>query len=155
MISSACPLCFSHLLNYKDIYKRCPNCSYIRKINDMITMQELNPHNYPTTPEIDTNLAILLERINKVRDAYNIPMIVTSGLRSEADQMRINPKAPHSNHKIGAAVDIFDKDAALYNWCKANEVLLVEIGLWMEERQGEWQHFQIFPPKSQHRWFSP
>jgi len=121
----------------------------------MITAKELNPHSYPTTPEQDANLAILLERMNKVRAAYGKPMKVTSGLRSTADQQRINPSAPKSKHLMGAACDIADKDAALYNWCRANESLLAEIGLWMEERQGGWQHFQIFPPKSGRRFFNP
>lgn len=120
-----------------------------------ISINELNPHGYELTPEIEANLAILLERINKVRDAYDVPMIVTSGLRSHADQQRINPSAPKSNHLTGSAVDILDRDGKLYDWCKANEALLESIGLWMEERQGPWQHFQIKPPVSGHRWFIP
>lgn len=120
-----------------------------------ISMNELNPHGYELTPEIKANLDILFERINKVRDAYGKPMIVTSGLRSDADQARINPSAPKSNHLTGSAVDISDPDGSIYDWCKANESILAEIGLWMEERMGGWQHFQIWPPKSGHRWFFP
>ena len=52
----------------------------------MISLLELNSHGYPTTPEIDKNLATLLERLNKVREGYGIPMTVTSGLRSDAQQ---------------------------------------------------------------------
>lgn len=121
----------------------------------MISAQELNPHNYPTTNEQSTNLAALLVAINKIRTAWGKPMIVTSGLRSEVDQQRINPKAPKSNHLIGAAVDIADADGSLNAWCKANESELVAAGLWCEERMGSWQHFQIYPPHSEHRWFYP
>jgi len=121
----------------------------------MISLSELNPHAYATTSEQDANLAILLERINKVRTAWGKPMTVTSGLRSEADQQRINPSAPRSKHLLGCAVDIADGDGSLSTWCKANEALLAGVGLWMEERQGGWQHFQTMPPASGHLWFKP
>lgn len=122
----------------------------------MISMQELNPHNYPTTPEIDTNLNKLYEVMNKVRDAYGKPMIVNSGLRSMEDQMRINPSAPKSKHLIGAACDIADSSGELYDWCKANEQTLKDCGVAaLEERRGGWQHFQILPVVSGHFWFIP
>lgn len=121
----------------------------------MISAQELNPHAYPTTDEQAANLAILLIRINTVRSEWGKPMIVTSGLRTPADQARINPSAPNSKHLHGQAVDIADPDGSLYAWTKANEELLVNTQLWCEERQGGWQHFQIVPPASGNRWFYP
>lgn len=121
----------------------------------MITAHELNPHGYVPTDEQSQNLAELLKRINEVRTAYGKPLTVTSGLRSASDQQRINPGAPRSYHLLGAAADISDPDGALYAWCKANEPLLERVGLWLEERQGAWQHFQIYPPRSGHRWFLP
>lgn len=125
----------------------------------MITMKELNPHNYSTTPEIEANLQVLFERINKVRTAYSKPMIVTSGLRSGAQQQDLIAKgistATKSNHLTGRAVDIYDVTGELYDWTRANQKLMEEIGLWMEERQGPWQHYQIVPPKSGKRWFKP
>jgi len=123
----------------------------------MITMKEINPHNYPTTPEIDANLVILLDRINQVRTAYAVPMIVTSGLRSQADQQRINPSAPKSNHLKGAAIDIADADRKLTNWIKANIPLMEQIGLWFEDfdHTKTWVHAQIVPPKSGNRIFIP
>lgn len=123
----------------------------------MISAKELNAHGYATTPEQDANLATLLERMNKVRAAYARPMVVSSGLRSEADQARINPKAPKSRHLTGQACDIADPQGELQAWCLANEALLAEIGLWMEDfayTKG-WAHFQVVPPKSGHRWFVP
>jgi uncharacterized protein YcbK (DUF882 family) len=125
----------------------------------MLTLKEINPHNYDVTPEISNNLNILLERMNKVRTVWAKPMIVTSGLRSQADQQRINPKASKSKHLIGAAVDIYDPKGELHDWCKANEELLRGIGLWLENRQGNWQHFQILPFGSYKPtgtiWFNP
>ena len=123
----------------------------------MISASELNPHGYETTPEIDANLALLLERMNQVRTAWAQPMIVTSGLRSEADQERINPSAPQSKHLVGAACDILDKDRSLTAWVKANLSLMEEIGLWMEDFDSTptWVHFQCLPPGSGHRVFVP
>lgn len=125
----------------------------------MISLKELNINNYPTTPEIDANLETLLTRLNCVRMAYGKPMSITSGLRSIERQNALieagKSNAVHSKHLIGAAADIFDPDGSFYDWCKDNETLLEKTGLWCEERQGPWQHLQIFPPASGHRWFSP
>lgn len=122
----------------------------------MITLKELNPHGYPTTPEIDINLQNLLAAVNEIRAAWGNPMTVTSGLRSQADQQRINPKAPKSNHLMGAAVDISDPNLELTKFLKANNSRrLVDAGLWCEEGNTNWVHFQIVPPKSGNRWFKP
>lgn len=125
----------------------------------MISLKELNPHNYPTTPEIDVNLSTLLTRINLIRTAYGVPMVVTSGLRDQTQQQQLiadgKSNAIKSNHLLGAAVDIYDPDAKLNTWCKENISLLEKCELWCEERQGTWQHFQIFAPHSGHRFFNP
>lgn len=120
----------------------------------MITLSELNPHKYDTTPQIDSNLQTLLLRINIIRVEYDKPMIVTSGLRSQADQARINPSAPKSKHLVGAAVDIADTGSLLI-FLKENPDVLEQAQLWCEEGNVGWIHFQIFPPKSGRRWFLP
>lgn len=126
-----------------------------------ISLQELNQHNYPTTPEIDVNLNDLLVKINQVRQAYNIPMIVTSGLRSEAQQQQLiadgKSNAPKSHHLTGEAVDIQDLDGKLKAWVTRNLDLMEQIGLWMEDFNSTptWTHFQIVPPKSGNRIFIP
>ena len=125
----------------------------------MISLKELNPHNYPTTDEIDANLNTLLERLNRIREAYGIPMTITSGLRDAAQQEALiaagKSNAPKSKHLIGCAADIADADGKFYDWCKANEALLEEVGLWCEARMGGWQHLQSLAPKSGKRWFIP
>lgn len=123
----------------------------------MIKLQELNPHSYPTDKEVDNNLKILLERMNKVRTLWNKPMTVTSGLRSQADQARINPNAPKSNHLLGAACDISDPKKELATWIKANIDEMAKIGLWFEDFDSTptWVHFQIYPPRSGKRIFKP
>lgn len=123
----------------------------------MITAEELNPHHYLITPgsDISKNLGVLHERINKVRTAWGKPMVVTSGLRSAADQARINPKAPKSNHLTGSAVDIGDPDGTLYAWTLSHLALMKEIGLWIEQGTHGWVHYQIVPPRSGNRVFIP
>jgi uncharacterized protein YcbK (DUF882 family) len=125
----------------------------------MITLKELNPHGYETTPEIDANLSTLKDRLERLQLAYNKPFLITSGLRSMEQQKSLisqgKSNAPKSKHLIGAAADILDRGGKLYDFCKANPKLLESIGLWCEERMGPWQHMQILPPKSGKRWFFP
>jgi hypothetical protein len=122
-----------------------------------ITAKELNPHGYKPSPEVEKNLAILLDRMNSVRSAYGKPMIITSGLRSEADQARINPSASKSKHLTGQACDVQDTDGKLAEWIKANMKLMEAIGLWFEDfdHTHGWCHCQIVPPKSGKRVFTP
>lgn len=125
----------------------------------MFKLKDFNPHNYPITPDLQKNLEILTIRISRIEMVYGKPLTITSGLRSEEQQQSLisqgKSNATHSKHLLGQAADIGDTSGALYDWCKANEKLLAEIELWMEERQGGWQHFQIVPPKSGKRWFFP
>ncbi len=126
----------------------------------MISLKELNPHGYPTTPEIDANLQILLTRLNAVRSAYGKPMTITSGLRSNAQQQGLieagKSNAVHSKHLSGQAADIAD-DGKLKAWVMVNLALIEEIGLWMEafESTPTWVHMQIIAPKSGKRFFIP
>lgn len=112
------------------------------------------------------NLLILLERINKVRTAWNKPMTVTSGFRTMEHHLEIYAKKGikdpkkipmKSKHLYGEAVDIYDPKQELQRWCKKNEQLLIDVGLWMEDFSAtpNWCHFQILPPKSGKRWFLP
>lgn len=127
----------------------------------MISLQELNPHNYPTDYNINYNLAILLERLNKVRQAWGKPMTVTSGLRSQDQQNALiasgKSNAPKSKHLTGQAADIYDPNGELKQWVMANMNLMEQIGFWFEafESTPTWIHFQIIPPASGKRIFIP
>ena len=126
-----------------------------------ISLAELNPHGYPTDPEIDKNLMILLDRINQVRNVYGSPMTVTSGLRSDDQQKALiavgKSTATKSNHLTGSAVDILDENRNLTAWVKANMSLMEQIGMWFEDFDHTpcCVHFQILPPKSGNRVFIP
>lgn len=127
----------------------------------MISLEELNSHKYPTTPQIDANLNTLLERINVIRTSYDTPMIVTSGLRDTAQQQALiaagKSNAPKSHHLTGEACDIQDLDGKLRDWVKDNMDLMESIGFWFEDfdHTPGWVHFQIVPPASGKRVFIP
>ncbi len=124
----------------------------------MITRKETNPNGYIETPEISMNLNVLEDRLNKLILSFGAPIyIITSGLRSEADQARINPNAPQSKHLIGGAADVSCKHGALKNWVINNSEALKHVQLWCEDPgfTSTWVHFQIFPPKSGKRFFIP
>jgi hypothetical protein len=107
--------------------------------------------------DIQNNLMTLLEKINKVREAYGNPMTVTSGLRSQADQTRINPSAPKSNHLKGLACDIYDEDGSLMLWILDNLILMKQLGFYFEDFRWtkNWIHFQCIAPASGKRIFIP
>lgn len=127
----------------------------------MISLHELNPHEYPTDEETKENLETLLLRMNKIREIWAKPMIITSGLRNKEHQLKLIvkgvSKATKSNHLIGAACDVKDADGSLGEWCLENVKTLEEVGLWCEHPNHTkgWVHFQIVPPRSGKRFFIP
>lgn len=114
---------------------------------------------------IQDNLLILLDKMTKLEEYYGEPLVVTSGLRTKEDQLRIykaknipENKIPWgSQHLKGAAVDISDPSKELANWCHKNIDRLEELGLYCEDTSAtlNWVHFQIYPPKSGNRFFKP
>ena len=135
----------------------------------MIVLYELLGHGIEfddLDSETQSNLMELLNRINKVREAWGKPMFVTSGYRTLAHHLEIYAakgitdikRIPmKSNHLFGRAVDISDRNREMQKWCIDNEQLLATIGLWMESfnATATWVHFQINPPDSGKRWFNP
>lgn len=111
------------------------------------------------------NLQKLLDKVNVIREAWGKPMTVTSGYRSMQDHLRIysekgitdKSKIPMaSKHLSGLAVDISDPKLELTAWLKSDGAeLLVSTGLYCEEGNRNWVHFQCEPPKSGNRWFLP
>lgn len=118
------------------------------------------------TPQIRSNLAVLLAKINLIEKEYGKPFFITSGLRSMEDHLRIykqkgitDPaKIPmQSKHLFGQAVDVSDPKQELKKWCLENIVLLEKAGLWCEDfsTTSNWIHFQIVAPSSKKRFFLP
>jgi hypothetical protein len=65
--------------------------------------------------------------------------------------------APQSNHKQGKAVDLYDPDEMLDQWCLRHLQDLVKCGIWIESpgKTLHWCHMQNVPPKSGNRVFLP
>ncbi len=119
-------------------------------------------------PNHQANLLILLEKVNKIRNLYNVPMTITSGYRSPGDQIRIYKekmgdkfdisKIPmKSKHLVGSACDIHDPDKKLQGWILNNIKVFEDLGLYMEDfnSTSNWVHIQTVPPKSGKRFFIP
>lgn len=127
----------------------------------MISLKELNPHNYPTTPEIEENLNILLTKLNKIRKVYGKPMTINSGLRDYSQQLDLikagKSNALHSKHLVGQAADIADPSGEFKKFVLANISLFENVGLYMEDFKytPTWVHCQSVPPKSGKRFFIP
>ena len=83
----------------------------------MTTIQELNPHNYETTPVIANNMKILFDRLMEFQEVSGFGFHINSGLRSDSQQAELikegKTNAVHSKHLIGAAADINDPDGKL------------------------------------------
>lgn len=122
-----------------------------------ITKKELNPRGYILTEEQQKNLDLLFIAMNKIRAAYGRPMLVTSGVRSPQDQMRINPSHMKSAHLLAAACDINDPERDLWNWILLNLNTILSCGLYVENRTNQMRHchFQIIRPKSGNIIFNP
>jgi hypothetical protein len=127
----------------------------------MITPKDLNPHNYPTNSEIDTNLALLADKLNQIETRWGRPFTITSGLRDVVQQQALiaagKTKATNSKHLTGQAADIYDPSDILKDWIMDNLEFIEDIGFWFE-RFGytpNWVHWQIVPPGSGERFFIP
>jgi uncharacterized protein YcbK (DUF882 family) len=131
----------------------------------VISLKELNKRKFATTEKIDTNLKELQRRLNIIRAAYGIPMIVTSGLRDIEHHKSIYRRKGieeenipmGSKHLHGQAADIYDPEQKLQKWCLENEALLEKAGLYCEHFSVTltWVHFQSVPPRSGNRFFYP
>ncbi len=146
----------------------------------MLTMEDLLNGKYEFADldlSVSDQLHDLLWRLNWVQQQEGNPVdkwICTNSLRSMEDHLRIYknlaaqkkkpfldgvydeakvPKA--SKHLYGRAADIYDPDLKITKWLKANPAILEQAGLWCEEGNSNWVHFQNQPPKSGNRWFLP
>lgn len=92
---------------------------------------------------------------------YGKPVKVTSGLRSDEQQMDLvasgKSTAKVSKHCSGNACDLYDPDKELAKWCLANLKTLEKVGLWIENPDycANWVHFQSMAPMSGKRVFIP
>lgn len=98
---------------------------------------------YPIDAVLEANLAVLLEKINKLQVLCPIKFKVTSGYRPGKYNV-LAGGAKKSSHLTCEAVDLADKSGVLKAWCVKNIDKLNEIGLYMEDpaRTPSWVHLQ-------------
>ncbi len=114
-----------------------------------------------TNPELtDTvkgNARVLLYQINGLLQYLGIvDARVSSGFRPSAVNATLPNSAKRSNHMIGRAIDLQDKNGKNYANLIDVEVL-IRFGLYMEDPKftKTWSHLQTTPTKSGRRIFTP
>src|ERR1700676_1615737 len=111
---------------------------------------------YPLTPELETNLAMLLNKLIQFRDLYGIPMLVSSGYRPGHYNTDAGG-AKGSAHAVCEACDFHDQDGALDFFCANRLDVLEQCCLYLEmpSKTIGWTHLTIRAPKSGSRIFLP
>lgn len=109
------------------------------------------------TPEIEDAAAETVKRANFLLTAFGEDRAVNSGWRPPAVNATTPGAALYSRHMTGQAIDLYDPEGDLDEWCFVHQDVLQAIGLWMEHPASTkgWCHVQIVPPKSGRRCFYP
>lgn len=129
-------------------------------------------------PEHHFNLIQLHYKVNLLRSLVKIPfMIITTdrpnaGYRSKEMQFSVYSKLNEerkkagkhlltvpwgSQHLIGAACDILDRDGKIQKWIKDHPKEIERLDLYFEhfDATPEWVHCQLYAPQSGERFFLP
>lgn len=112
---------------------------------------------FPLTEEQEANLKVLMGVLNKVREAYGSPMLISSCYRPAAINAAVGG-AKKSNHLMCLAADIADKDGKFTEWVMKNLDKVKECGVEAVENPkytAGWLHLQLVPVKSGSFVFNP
>ena len=116
---------------------------------------------FELTDDLSNNANKIIARASELLSRAGIDKAyVTSGWRPKSINSSVGG-APNSLHIYCLAIDIFDKNKTLGQWCVTNLEALSEIGLWMESltktHAGDepWVHLQCQAPPSGNRIFLP
>lgn len=109
------------------------------------------------TPEIVAEAEKVIRQVNKLLQRAGLDRDASSGWRPPAVNANVKGAAVRSNHMLGKAVDVVDRDRKLAQYVNANVAVLEELGLWCEATSATptWVHFQTVPPRSGRRFFQP
>lgn len=126
----------------------------------MITRDEIlmgRDKEFPLSDILESNLSQLLVCLNRFRELYGRPMLVSSGYRPGAYNTSLSNSAKKSNHLVCLACDFKDVDGNLAKYCLDNINVLERCGVYLENPTSTvgWVHLQIVPPKSNSRVFNP
>lgn len=118
-------------------------------VHYLVTRQEVLMNRdveYPLNFTLEANLAVLLMAINKLRQRWGKPLIVSSGYRP-GKYNEAAGGAKRSAHLYCEAVDFSDPEQKLSTWIKNNPDILYHCGLWMEDPEytKTWCHLDIKP----------
>lgn len=117
----------------------------------------------PNKDQLAKNAAKIVALASEICSLAGVKPVVTSGWRPESHNKKIGGSLK-SKHIWCNAIDLWDPDKSLGEWCVANVEALVERGLYMEslivthksqEKTGRWCHLQSEAPGSGNRIFMP
>lgn len=125
-------------------------------------------HASELTPELRANALSLLCRVNAllaIIAAYGVlveysPLTgspLTSGWRPKKINEQTPGAAARSKHMECLAVDLYDPEGVLDDWCMDNLDALMNLGLYLEHPSAtkDWCHLQSVAPRSGKRVFYP
>ena len=94
----------------------------------------------------ERNALDLLQRVNRIRNLYMKPLIVTSGFRTPLHNADIGGAAERV-HWTFPGFDLRDRSGEFCNWLLNNLVYLPQFGLYMENPMFTkgWVHLDIVP----------
>jgi hypothetical protein len=120
------------------------------------------------TEELKANAQVTVDRVNALleealRGGVTLEMhpgnhsLVSSGWRPPTVNTKTAGAAPKSKHMTCQALDVYDPDGDLDDWCMDHLEQLEAIGLWLEHPSATkgWCHLQTLPPRSGKRVFYP
>lgn len=110
-------------------------------------------------------LVIAVNRLMEIAEADGVAFPVNPATKSQISGKNyggFRPKdcpigAAKSNHKLGAAVDLFDPLNAIDEWCMSHVNQLEECGIYIEHPNytDGWAHWSTIKPSSGARIFKP
>jgi hypothetical protein len=125
-------------------------------------------HAAELTPELRANAQALLVRVNALlgrmassriapEDSPRTGTPVPSGWRPAQVNASIPNAAPRSHHMRCNAIDLYDPEGVLDDWCMDNLDELMDVGLYLEHPSATkgWCHLQAVAPRSGKRVFYP
>jgi len=139
-------------------------------LKDYITASGKHPEFLQTWDQItapqflNANASMLLSKVSELISRAEIESInITSGWRPSGYNKAIGG-APNSKHVFAQAIDIWDPDKKIGQWCQNNIETLSELGLYMEslmtthksdDPNKRWVHLQTVAPESGNIIFIP
>ena len=109
------------------------------------------------------NAQLITSKASELLSAFGTQLPITSGWRPASYNAQVGGSV-HSKHLTCLAVDLWDADKKLGEWCVANVERLKEVGIYMEslatthassDPKKRWVHWQCVAPKSGNIIFNP